>query len=46
MAERSEGFQILASGMQALLSEYNHLHFCSGTWALLAMEGCLSTNWS
>lgn len=23
----------------------NYLHFCSGTWALLAMEGCRSTNW-
>lgn len=45
--ERSEGFWIAASeAATAQLGMHNYVHSCSGTWALLATEGCLSRNWS
>lgn len=46
-SKRSEGFWIIVRDAgTAQLGIYNYLHFCSGTWALLAMEGSLNWNWS
>lgn len=47
VSKRSEGFWIIARDAgTAQRGIDNYLHFCSGTWALLAMEGSLSWNWS